>query len=127
MERNIHVFLSLNKEEKGLRKELVEKQVEVEFKEKYLKKMNVLQHHKHRKERMEESSNFVNSFVQAKNLIEKQMKIGKKIKDQKVIKQEKQELVSKMKGQRERDRSRDMQAVRSVLFDTGLENTSFSR
>ena len=35
------VFLTLNKEEKLLRRELVEKQMEVDFKEKYLKKMNV--------------------------------------------------------------------------------------
>ena len=36
------MFLNLNKEEKNLRKELVDKQLEVDYKEKYLKKVNVL-------------------------------------------------------------------------------------
>lgn len=89
LERNLQVFLALNKEEKNLRKELVDKQVEVDYKEKYLKKMSVSQHHRHRKERQEESQSFINGFMQAKNLIEKQMKIGKKIKDLKIMRQEK--------------------------------------
>ena len=41
LDRNMQVFLHLNKEEKNLRKELVEKQTEVEYKEKYLKKIVV--------------------------------------------------------------------------------------
>lgn len=48
LERNLMAFLTLNKEEKVLRKELVEKQMEVDYKEKYLKKVNVLQMHKNR-------------------------------------------------------------------------------
>jgi hypothetical protein len=90
LERNLHLFLNLNREEKHLRRELVDKQVEVEYKEKYLKKMAVVQHHRIRQVKKDEKINFVNSFTQAKNLIEKQMKIGKKIKDLKIIKQEKQ-------------------------------------
>ena len=42
LQKNLSVFLTLNKEEKLLRRELVEKQMEVDFKEKYLKKMNVI-------------------------------------------------------------------------------------
>lgn len=42
LDRNLMAFLALNKEEKVLRKELVEKQMEVDYKEKYLKKVNVL-------------------------------------------------------------------------------------
>jgi hypothetical protein len=53
--------------------------------------MTVLQHHKQRKDKHEEAQSFVNNFMQAKNLIEKQMKIGKKIKDLKVMRQEKQD------------------------------------
>jgi hypothetical protein len=34
-------------------------------------------------ERREERLNFINPFMQAKNLIEKQMKIGRKIKEAK--------------------------------------------
>jgi len=41
LERNLQVFLALNKEERNLRKELVDKQLEVDYKEKYLKKMVV--------------------------------------------------------------------------------------
>ena len=47
--------------------------------------MTVMQHHQARKEKREEKESFVTSFMQAKNLIEKQMKIGKKIKDRKII------------------------------------------
>jgi hypothetical protein len=77
------VFVALNKEERELRKELVEKQLEVEYKEKYIKKMNVLQMHKKRQLKKEEQEKFINAFSQAKNLIEKQMKIGKRIKEKK--------------------------------------------
>ena len=55
--------------------------MEVDFKEKYLKKMNVVQMHKQRQIKKEEQEKFINSFHQAKNLIEKQMKIGKRIKE----------------------------------------------
>jgi hypothetical protein len=37
----MQIFLHLNREEKNLRKELVDKQNEVEYKEKYLKKVMV--------------------------------------------------------------------------------------
>ena len=82
LQKNLAVFLTLNKEEKLLRRELVEKQMEVDFKEKYLKKMNVVQMHKQRQIKKEEQEKFINSFHQAKNLIEKQMKIGKRIKEE---------------------------------------------
>jgi hypothetical protein len=41
LDRNIQVFLHLNKEEKGLRRELCDKQLELQYKEKYLKRVNV--------------------------------------------------------------------------------------
>jgi len=70
------------------------------------------------REKREETNQFVNGFMQAKNLIEKQMKIGKKIKDLKVMRQEKVEMVMKQKqGSSMRG---DMQAVKSVLFDSNL-------
>jgi hypothetical protein len=46
--------------------------------------MNVMQQHRSRQEKKEEKEQFINSFMQAKNLIEKQMKIGKRIRDQKI-------------------------------------------
>ena len=41
LNKNIEVFLHLNKEEKGLRKELCDKQMELQYKERYLKRVNV--------------------------------------------------------------------------------------
>jgi len=45
--------------------------MEVDYKEKYLKKMGVIQMHKNHMLKKEEKEKFVNSFTQAKNLIEK--------------------------------------------------------
>lgn len=59
--------------------------------------------------------------MQAKNLIEKQMKIGRKIKDMKMNKQEKREKVMKMKEMRETEASKERVTVKSVLFDTNIE------
>lgn len=41
LDRNIKVFLHLNKEEKELRKELCDKQIELLYKEKFLKRVSV--------------------------------------------------------------------------------------
>ena len=46
LDKNLQVFLALNREEKHLRKELVDKQQEVEYKERLLKKMQVTQQHR---------------------------------------------------------------------------------
>lgn len=46
LDKNLQVFLALNREEKHLRKELVDKQHEVEYKEKFLKKIQVTQQHR---------------------------------------------------------------------------------
>jgi len=81
LERNIQVFLHLNKEEKGLRRELCDKQLELHFKEKYLKRVNVRHQHQVLSLKKEERDKFVGSFAQAKNLIEKQMKLGNLIRD----------------------------------------------
>ena len=71
LDRNIQVFLHLNKEEKGLRKELCDKQIELQFKERYLRRVNVRQQHKNQQMKREERDKFIGSFAQAKNLIEK--------------------------------------------------------
>jgi hypothetical protein len=83
LDRNIQVFLHLNKEEKTLRRELCDKQLELQFKEKYLKRVNVRHQHQVLNLKREERDKFVGSFAQAKNLIEKQMKLGNMIRDQK--------------------------------------------
>ena len=81
LDRNIQVFLHLNKEEKGLRKELCDKQIELQYKEKYLKRVNVRHQAKVHGMKREERDKFIGSFAQAKNLIEKQMKLGNLIRD----------------------------------------------
>jgi hypothetical protein len=121
------VFLSLNREERHLRRELVEKQGEVELKEKCLRKMQVQEQHKKLQELKEEKNSFINSFMQAKNLIEKQMKIGRKIKEVKLSKQAKREQVERMREMRDYEASRERVTVKSVLFDTNIEEQSFSR
>ena len=86
MTKNLSVFLNLNNEERILRQELVDKQHELQAKEKQLKKANVMHQNKVRVLKREERDKFIGSFVQAKNLIEKQMKIGNHIRDKKHIK-----------------------------------------
>jgi len=54
-------------------------------------------------EKREEKLNFINPFMQAKNLIEKQMKIGRKIKEAKVQREIKREKVARVKEERETD------------------------
>lgn len=78
------MFLHLNKEEKALRRELCEKQIELQFKEKYLRRVGVKHLQKVNQMKKEEREKFVGSFAQAKNLIEKQMKLGNLIRDQKL-------------------------------------------
>ena len=71
MTKNLSVFLNLNNEERILRQELVDKQHELQAKEKQLKKANVIHQNKVRLLKREERDKFIGSFVQAKNLIEK--------------------------------------------------------
>ena len=63
--------MHLNKEEKSLRKELCDKQLELNYKERYLRKVNVKQQHNKLKMQKEERDKFIGAFAQAKNLIEK--------------------------------------------------------
>ncbi|CDW82611.1 leucine-rich repeat and iq domain-containing protein 3 [Stylonychia lemnae] len=127
LSKNLAVFLTLNKEEKILRRELVEKQMEVDYKEKYLKKMNVIQMHKNHNLKKEEKEKFINSFTQAKNLIEKQMKIGKRIKDQHQEKKDKFERVQKVKNDAH-ERPEFRQVLKSVVYgDTLYIPTEYSR
>jgi|LauGreDrversion4_2_1035121.scaffolds.fasta_scaffold2795855_1 hypothetical protein len=46
------------------------------------------------------------------------MKIGKKIKDKKIEREEKKEIIAKIK--QSKGREKEMSALRSVLFDHGL-------
>jgi hypothetical protein len=81
LDRNIAVFRHLNKEEKGLRRELCDKQVELQFKERYLRRVNIRQNNYKAAMKKEERDKFIGNFAQAKNLIEKQMKLGNFIRD----------------------------------------------
>lgn len=81
--KNLSVFLNLNNEERILRQELVDKQHELQAKEKQLKIANVVHQTKVRHLKREERDKFIGSFMQAKNLIEKQMKVGNHIRDKK--------------------------------------------
>ena len=86
LNKNLSVFLNLNNEERILRQELVDKQHELQAKEKQLKKANIVHQNKVRHLKREEREKFIGSFIQAKNLIEKQMKIGNHIRDKKYVK-----------------------------------------
>ena len=98
MTKNLSVFLNLNNEERILRQELVDKQHELQAKEKQLKKANVMHQNKVRVLKREERDKFIGSFVQAKNLIEKQMKIGNHIRDKKHIKDANKKKVQTVKN-----------------------------
>lgn len=54
-------------------------------------------------DKRDEKLNFINPFMQAKNLIEKQMKIGRKIKEAKMQREIKREKVARVKEERETD------------------------
>ena len=81
LDRNIQVFLHLNREERALRTELCEKQMELQYKERFLKRVNVRHQAKVSSMKREEREKFIGTFAQAKNLIEKQMKLGNLIRD----------------------------------------------
>ena len=64
---------------------MVDKQNELAAKEKQLRIANVVHRHKVKLLKKEEREKFVGSFAQAKNLIEKQMKIGNLIRERKKV------------------------------------------
>jgi len=115
LDRNIQVFLHLNKEEKGLRKELCEKQIELQFKEKYLRRVGVKHQEKVHDMKKEEREKFVGSFAQAKNLIEKQMKLGNLIRDQKVQLNKNKKKVSIIK--QDKVQENHVVAIKNKLYD----------
>ena len=96
--KNLSVFLNLNNEERILRQELVDKQHELQSKEKQLKIANVVHQNKVRHLKREEREKFVGTFIQAKNLIEKQMKIGNHIRDKKKVKEYNKKKVQTVKN-----------------------------
>ncbi len=79
--------------------------------------MQVTQQHKIQNEKKQENTQFIQGFMHAKNLIEKQMKIGRKIKDTKLIRQEKRQIVNKIKEQQNATNREEKVQVRSTLFD----------
>ena len=97
MTKNLSIFLNLNNEERILRQELVDKQHELEAKEKQLKIANVVHQGKVRLLKREEREKFIGSFIQAKNLIEKQMKVGNHIRSKKAIKEQNKKKVHTLK------------------------------
>ena len=96
--KNLSVFLNLNNEERILRQELVDKQQELQAKEKQLKIANVVHQNKVRALKREERDKFIGSFAQAKNLIEKQMKIGNHLRDKKKTKDVNKKIVDARKA-----------------------------
>ena len=63
MTKNLSIFLNLNNEERILRQELVDKQHELQAKEKQLKIANVVHQNKIRHLKREERDHFVGSFI----------------------------------------------------------------
>jgi hypothetical protein len=57
--------------------------MELQYKERFLKRVNVRHQSKVQSMKREERDKFIGTFAQAKNLIEKQMKLGNLIRDQK--------------------------------------------
>jgi len=107
--------LHLNKEEKGLRKELCDKQIELQYKEKYLKRVNVRHQAKVHGMKREERDKFIGSFAQAKNLIEKQMKLGNLIRDQKTQLNINKRKVAVIKKDKEQENH--VVALKNKLYD----------
>mmetsp|Transcript_17748 Transcript_17748/g.27433 ORF Transcript_17748/g.27433 Transcript_17748/m.27433 type:complete len:198 (+) Transcript_17748:1054-1647(+) len=125
LDRNIQVFLHLNKEEKGLRRELCDKQVELQYKEKYLKRVNVRHQHKALQMKKEERDKFVGSFAQAKNLIEKQMKLGNMIRDKKAQVAVNRKKVQGIKKEKEQEDHRVV--LRNQLYGNSALEISTQR
>ena len=98
LNKNLSVFLNLNIEERILREELVNKQVELQTKEKQLKKDNVVTQTKIRTLKKQEREQFIGSFARAKNLIEKQMKIGNHRREVRKVKTENKRKVQRVKN-----------------------------
>ena len=86
LDKNLRMFLNLNNEERLLRQELADKQIELQNKERTLKRANIVHQNKVRMLKKMERDKFVGNFNQAKNLIEKQMKIGQIIRSKKMTK-----------------------------------------
>lgn len=74
--------------------------MELNAKEKQLKIANVVHQNKVRQLKKDERTKFIGSFMQAKNLIEKQMKIGVHIKDKKKEKARCKKIVKQVKTDR---------------------------
>lgn len=55
--------------------------MELQYKERFLKRVNVRHQAKVSSMKREEREKFIGTFAQAKNLIEKQMKLGNLIRD----------------------------------------------
>ena len=77
--------------------------------------------HKNRILKREEQQLFINSFSQAKNLIDKQMKIGFRIRQKTHERKEKQERVRSMRAEKASGKSQIQgEVLKSVLYDNNL-------
>jgi len=99
----------------------------VHSKEKSLRRINIQQGHQNARLKKDEQTHFVNSFAQAKNLIEKQMKVGFQIKEKnrnlKMARQRVQQAIITRKQP-----NNTKQAVKAVLYDdTTIEHMNTSK
>lgn len=103
LKKNLQVFVNLNLEEKILRSELMERQSELQLKEKQLKLAGVVHKQRIAKLKKEEREKFIGSFAQAKNLIDNQLKVGYHIKMQKKLKSDNRRKADNVKQQKKED------------------------
>lgn len=115
----------MNKEEKALRRELCEKQIELQFKEKYLRRVGVKHLEKVHQMKKEEREKFVGSFAQAKNLIEKQMKLGNLVRDQKLQLNKNKKRVTMVK--QDKVQENHVVAIKNKLYDNSALELSTQR
>lgn len=103
LKKNLQVFVNLNLEEKILRTELMERQTELQLKEKQLRLAGVVHKQKIAKLKKEEREKFIGSFAQAKNLIDNQLKVGYHIKTQKKLKMDNKRKADHIKQSKKED------------------------
>lgn len=99
--------------------------MELQFKEKYLKRVNIRHQQNNLNLKKEEREKFIGSFAQAKNLIEKQMKLGNLIRDQKQQLNYNKKKVALIKKDREQDNH--VIAIKNKLYDNSALDESTQR
>ena len=94
---NLREFTRLNREEKAIRKDLVQRQTALTVRERQYKIEAVVNQQKIGRFKKDERNKFIGSFAQAKNLIENQLKVGFRIKQQKRVRTENRMRVEAIK------------------------------